>query len=129
MRKSEKSRPVRKQGGREINQACLAITCGGLWHAIAISDGGGGLGDVGNGSVGNASHTLIEAYSMLNAAFVQKGEGLQMRIECQFFALVIILLAKRHVFRIIMQARYANTRYQTVDSGTDGERSVVCDSG
>lgn len=60
---------------------------------------------------------------------MRKGEGLQMRIECQFFALVIILLAKRHVFRIIMQARYANSRYQTVDSGTDGERSVVCDSG
>lgn len=32
--------------------------------------GGGGIGDVGNGSVENASLTLIEAYSMLNAAFV-----------------------------------------------------------
>ena len=35
--------------------------------------GGGGFGDVGNGSVENASRTLIEAYSMLKAAFVQKG--------------------------------------------------------
>ena len=32
--------------------------------------GSGGLGDVGNGSVENASRTLIEAYSMRNAAFV-----------------------------------------------------------
>ena len=45
MRKSEKSRPVRTQGGSEMNQARAAITCGGLWHAIAISGGGGGLPD------------------------------------------------------------------------------------
>ena len=32
--------------------------------------GSGGFGDVGNGSVENASRTLIEAYSMLKAAYV-----------------------------------------------------------